>query len=272
VRMQRRVARRLPLVATVSAASADDIAAQMGVERERIGVVPVGVDHQAFRPLPEIARRPGRVMTTASADVALKGLVPLLEAIARVRQRRPDIELVVVGKLRDASPTAGVLRRLGLADRVRFVADVSEETLVRLWAEASVAVVPSLYEGFSLPAIEAMACGTPLVATTGGALPEVVGADGVAGLLVPPGDPVALADRIEAVLGNPELARRLGEAGRRRVLERFTWRATAEGTVALYRRLLDEKRVAALGKVSSSRPAPVGRRDGDDGLEPAATA
>jgi glycosyltransferase involved in cell wall biosynthesis len=272
VRMQRRVARRLPLVVTVSAASADDIVAQMGVERDRIGVVPVGVDHEVFRPVPGVARKPGRVMTTASADVALKGLVPLLEAIALVRRRRPDVELVVVGKLRDGSPTAGVLRRLGLADVVRFVADVPEEALVRLYSEASVAVVPSLYEGFSLPAIEAMACGTPLVATTGGALPEVAGDDGRAALLAPPGDPGELAERIVLVLDHPELAGRLGEAGRRRVLERFTWRATAEGTVALYRRVLEDARLAQVSPRQATRPLPGDPGEGDKGLDRAATA
>jgi glycosyltransferase involved in cell wall biosynthesis len=99
-------------------------------------------------------------------------------------------------------------------------------------------VVPSLYEGFSLPAIEAMACATPLVATTAGALPEVVGPDGVAALHVPPGDPEALAAAVGRILDDPELAARLGAAGRQRVLDRFTWRAVAEQTVAWYRSCL----------------------------------
>jgi glycosyltransferase involved in cell wall biosynthesis len=111
---------------------------------------------------------------------------------------------------------------------------VTDERIVELYAEAEIAVIPSLYEGFSLPAIEAMASGTPVVATTGGALPEVVGRHGESGMLVPVADPSALAAQIVDVLGNAELRARLGEAGRRRVLDRFTWQKTAEGTQEHY--------------------------------------
>jgi glycosyltransferase involved in cell wall biosynthesis len=113
-----------------------------------------------------------------------------------------------------------------------------------MYAEAQVAVVPSLYEGFSLPAIEAMACGVPLVATTGGALPEVVGADGETALLVTPDDPEALATGIRRILDDDALAARLGEGGRQRVLGRFTWEATARGTAEQYQVVLDDHRRA----------------------------
>ncbi len=245
LRMQRRVARKVPRIVTVSHSSKRDIAAQMGVDPNRIDVVPVGVDHTVFRPLPSIRRIPGRLMTTASADVPLKGLVPLLEAVAKVKTFN-DVELVVIGRLREKSPVGQTIRRLGLNGNVRFVTGVSDEEIVKLYAEAELAVVPSLYEGFSLPAVEAMACGVPLVATTGGALPEVVGDNGVTGLLVPPGDSSALAGAILGALGDPVLRQRLGEAGRRRVLTRFTWRATAEGTVEQYRLLLEACRPSSM--------------------------
>jgi glycosyltransferase involved in cell wall biosynthesis len=180
-------------------------------------------------------------MATASADVAMKGLVPLLESLAKVRTER-HAELVVVGSPRPHSGAEATVRRLGLEGGVRFVSGLGDEQLVELYAQAELAVVPSLYEGFSLPAVEAMACGVPLVATTGGGLPEVVGTDGRAGLLVPPGDAGALATAIGAVLDDPDLGRRLGRCGREWVLDRFTWRATAERTVEQYRRLLDEHR------------------------------
>lgn len=237
VRMQTRVARRLPRLITVSQSSRRDIVAQMGVQADRLAVVPVGVDHLRFRPLARSAIVPGRIMTTASADVPLKGLVPLLEALAKVRTER-HADLVVIGSPRPQSRVAETIARLGLGDAVRFVSDVSDERLVELWGEAEVAAVPSLYEGFSLPAVEAMACGRPVVATTGGALPEVVGTDGATGLLVPPGDPSALAVALGRVLDDPALGARLGAAGRTRVMQRFTWRATAEGTVEQYRALL----------------------------------
>ncbi len=234
VRMQKRVARRMPRVLTVSESSAGDISAQMGVRRARISVVPVGVDTGLFRPLPHVARVPGRLMTTASADVPLKGLVPLLEALAKVRTER-HAELVVVGQPRDGSLVPATIERLGLEGAVTIAGVVDNLRMVELYAEAEVAVVPSLYEGFSLPAVEAMACGLPLVTTTGGALPEVVGADGDCALLVAPNDPGALAGAIVRALDDQELRARMGAAGRSRVLDRFTWRATAEATVDAYR-------------------------------------
>ncbi len=117
------------------------------------------MDEAIFRPHPEIARVGGRLVTTASADVPMKGLVPLLEALAKVRTEREDAHLVVVGRLRDDSRVPAVLDRLGLNGSVRFVSGISDEELAALYGSAEVAVVPSLYEGFSLPAIEAMACG-----------------------------------------------------------------------------------------------------------------
>ena len=130
--------------------------------------------------------------------------------------------------------------KLGLSQAVHCVTGVSDDELACMYAEAQVAVVPSLYEGFSLPAIEAMACGVPLVATTGGALPEVVGSDGETALLVTPDDAEALAAGIRRILDDDALAARLGEGGRQRVLGRFTWEATARGTAEQYRLLLED--------------------------------
>ena len=234
LRMQIRVVRKLPRIITVSESARRDIAEQLGVRLDRMTVVPVGVDQTHFRPLPRIARVPGRIMTTASADVPMKGLVPLLEAVAKVRTERP-VELVVVGRPREGSIIPATIERLGLEGAVEFVGGVDHDRIVELYAEAEAAVVPSLYEGFSLPAIEAMACGVPLVSTTGGALPEVVGGHDDTALLVPPGDSGALAAAISRLLDDPALRTRIGAAGRARVFERYTWAATAEGTVEQYR-------------------------------------
>ncbi|MGH9119944.1 MAG: glycosyltransferase family 4 protein [Acidimicrobiales bacterium] len=239
-RMQARVARRLHRIMTVSESSRDDIVREYGVPRRRVHVVPVGVDTNQFRPTDTVNRVPGRIITTASADVAMKGLCYLLEAVAKLRVER-DVSLVVVGKARTNGSTAETLRRLGLTDAVEFVSGVAEERIRELYSEAELAVVPSLYEGFSLPAIEAMACAVPLIATTGGALPEVVGRDGDTGLLVPPGDVEALAAKIRTALDDPAGRARIGAAGRRRVVERWSWRATAEQTVEQYRSLLGER-------------------------------
>ena len=240
VKMQMRVARKIPRILTVSESSCGDIAEQLGVERSRMSVVPVGVEEQVFRPHPEIAKVPGRMMTTASADVPMKGLVPLLEALAKVRTEREDVHLIVIGRVKEGSRVPDVMERLGLGEAVRFVSGISDDELARWYASAELAIVPSLYEGFSLPAIEAMSCGVPLVATTGGALPEVVGRDGETGLLVEPNDPGALAVAILRALGDAELRARLGAAGRRRTIERFTWPVTAKTTAEQYSALLEQ--------------------------------
>lgn len=241
LRMQLRVAPRIPRVVTVSESSKRDIAAQMGVPLHHMTVVPIGVDESLFRPLPHISRVPGRLMTTASADVPLKGLTVLLDALAKVRVERPDAHLVVIGRLKDGSSVPALIDQLGLEGAVEFVSGVTDERIVELYAEAEVAVVPSLYEGFSLPAAEAMACGVAVVATTGGALPEVVGPDGDCARTVEPGDPSALAAMLLQVLADPDQRRSLGERGRARVLERFTWRSHAEGLVRIWREELAER-------------------------------
>jgi glycosyltransferase involved in cell wall biosynthesis len=241
--MQIDVARRLPRHVTVSESSRRDIAAQMDVPLERLHVVPVGVDPKLFAPRPHLARVPGRLMTTASADVPMKGLAHLLEALAKVRTEVPAAHLVVIGKPKPKSRIPALMARLGIADAVEFVSGVTTERIVELYAEAEVACVPSLYEGFSLPAVEAMACGVPVVGTTGGAVPEVIGRDGETGLLVPPADPDALAQALLRALGDAELRARIGAAGRARALERFTWQQTARGTVEHYRALLDEHEI-----------------------------
>lgn len=238
--MQMRVARQMRRVVTVSESSKRDIVTQMGVDTDRLHIVPVGVDPEVFGPRPTIARVPGRLMTTASADVPMKGLDPLLHALAKVRTEREDAHLVVIGKPKLNSKVPALIERLGLSGAVRFVSGVTTERIVELYAEAEAAVVPSLYEGFSLPCAEAMTCGVAVVATTGGAIPEVVGPNGEGGLLVPPGDPDALAGGILTALGDADLRARLGAAARTRALDRFTWTATARGTVEQYRLLLDE--------------------------------
>jgi glycosyltransferase involved in cell wall biosynthesis len=239
LRMQVRVARQLPAILTVSASSRTDIAAQMGVAPDRMTVVPVGADHTVFRPIDGVRPVPGRLMVTSSSDVPMKGLVPLLEAVAKLRTER-HVELVVIGRPRPGGRVDQTIERLGLRDTVRCVSGISDDELARNYGEAEVAVVPSLYEGFSLPAVEAMACGVPLVATTGGALPEVAGDDGETALLVPPNDPDALAAAIGRLLDDAPLRQRLGRAGRERVLHRFTWQVTATGTAECYEALLGQ--------------------------------
>jgi glycosyltransferase involved in cell wall biosynthesis len=236
VKMQGKVASKMPRIVVVSQNSIDDIHTDMGVSIDRMRLVPVGVDPDLFKPLDHVTRRPGRLITTASADVALKGLSYLLEAMAKLRTER-DVTLTIIGKPRPGH-SMDLIDSYGLAPHIEFVSGVSDERIVELYAEAEMAVVPSLYEGFSLPAIEAMCTGTPLVATDGGALPEVTGADGDTVLQCPAGDKDALAAAIARGLDDAALRARIGEAGRQRVLERWTWKKCAEQTVEQYRDVL----------------------------------
>jgi glycosyltransferase involved in cell wall biosynthesis len=236
VKMQGRVASRMPRIVVVSENSIKDIHADMGVALDRMRLVPVGVDPELFTPLPHVTRRPGRLITTASADVALKGLSYLLEAVAKLRTER-DVTLTIIGKPRQGASN-DLIDKLGLRPHIEFVSGVSDERIVELYAEAEMAVVPSLYEGFSLPAIEAMSTGICLVATDGGALPEVTGRDGDTVLQCKAGDVEALVAAITRGLDDAELRMRVGAAGRHRVVERWSWKHCAQLTVDQYRDVL----------------------------------
>jgi glycosyltransferase involved in cell wall biosynthesis len=237
VKMQGKVASKMPRVVVVSENSIQDIHTDMGVELDRMRLVPVGVDPDLFQPVPGIARVPGRLITTASADVALKGLAYLIEAIAKLRADGHDITLTIIGKPKPGK-SLDLIEQFGLGPQVSFVSGVPDERIVELYSEAELAVVPSLYEGFSLPAIEAMCSGTPLVATDGGALPEVTGTDGETVFRCRKGDAGDLAATIASALANPGLRDAVGAAGRQRVLERWTWKRCAELTVEQYREVL----------------------------------
>lgn len=234
--MQGRVASKMPRVVVVSENSINDIHNDMGVSRDRMRLVPVGVDPDLFKPIESIKRKPGHLITTASADVALKGLSFLLEALAKLRTER-EVHLTIIGKPR-AGASADLIESLGLQDCISFVSGVSDEQIVELYASCELAVVPSLYEGFSLPAIEAMSTGICLVATTGGALPEVTGRDGETVLSCPPADADALAVAIRRGLDDNVLREKIGLAGRQRVAERWSWRHCAQLTVDQYREVL----------------------------------
>ncbi|MGH3417728.1 MAG: glycosyltransferase, partial [Actinocrinis sp.] len=248
--MQARVARRLPEVITVSLSSAAQITEYLGVRPERISVIPIGADVARFSPSPGTPKVPGRIVTTASADSPLKGLAVLVEAFAKVRAEFDHAQLVVVGGAKPGGAVARAIDRYGLARHIRFVSGISEDELIGLLRSAEVACVPSLYEGFSLPAVEAMAVGLALVSTTGGAIPEVAGTDGETTLAVPPGDAPALAAALTRLLGDPALRARLGAAARERAAARFTWRAAALATAERYR-----VRIAEHANVRRGAPA-----------------
>ncbi len=245
--MQKRVACRLDRILTVSEASAADIHSELGVERDRLRVVGIGIDTEIFQPRAGVVRDKNQLITTLSADVPLKGLRYLLEALAILRRDRPEVHLKIIGRVRPRSGTKQMIRRLGVGDALTFTGKVEAHEIAEAYAHSYVAVVASLYEGFGLPAGEAMACEIPLVSTTGGALPEVVGTDGKTGVLVEPGNPEALAAGIRELLDAPEERRlAMGKAARKRVLDLFTWRKSAERTLENYREAIADRAPAAV--------------------------
>ncbi len=232
VRMQARVARRLarqpgaPLI-TVSESSQRDICRDFGVRPEHVHIIPLGVDTRVFRPR-EAARVPGRIVAVASADSPLKGIATLLHAVGKL-VTDTDAHLIIVGKPTPA--TKRLAAQLSLADRVTFTHGLDDEAFSALLASAEMAVVPSLYEGFSLPAVEHMASGTPLVASRTGALPEVTGD---AAVLVTPGEDEELATVLRRLHHSPAERSSLADRALRRVGERFAWPAVAQATVERY--------------------------------------
>jgi glycosyltransferase involved in cell wall biosynthesis len=240
LRMQQAVARRIPELITVSTASARDIVADFAVSPDRLQVVPLGVDTDLFTPR-ERPRVPGRITAIASADTPLKGTGNLLRALARLRLTH-NVELQLVARLEPNGPTEKLIAELGVSDIVTVRTGLSDAELAELLSSAEIACIPSLYEGFSLPAVEAMASGTPLVASRAGALPEVVGDTGPAcAELVTPGDVDELTAVIGALLDTPERRARMGAAGRKRAEEVFSWESVAAQTVRVYERARKDK-------------------------------
>jgi len=230
VRMQAKVARQVGIVMTGSQSSRDDILRDFKVPAENVKVVPLGVDTRLFHPrsAPKVK---GSIVAVASADSPVKGVPTLLRAFAKLVTER-EATLTVVGKPAPGGPTEKLIGELSLGDKVRFVTGISDEDLAELVASSEVAVVPSLYEGFSLPAVEHMASGTPLIASRTGALPEVVGD---AAVLVTPGDAEELAAALARLQDSPREREQLAGQAQARVQERFAWPAVARATVEQYR-------------------------------------
>ena len=256
VRMQARVARRLARagpVITVSGSSRRDIYADFRLPPGSVHIVPLGVDTRVFHPRGG-PRVPGRIVAVASADSPVKGIATLLRAVAKLVTER-DVHLTVVGALAPGGPTERLVRELSLAGHVTFTRGISESALAELLASAEIAAVPSLYEGFSLPAVEHMASGTPLVASRAGALPEVTGDTAE---LVTPGDPEELAAALRRLHDCPAERERLSALAWRRVQERFAWPAVARATAGHYRSAIGAARPDAPGTAPQHPPRGAG--------------
>ncbi len=233
--MQEKVVQRLNHIVTVSQQSQQDIAQAFGRPLEKITLIPNGIDTEIFKPLQDVERKTWRLITTASSDQPLKGLSVLLNALAQLRAEFPLLRLLVIGKLKPDGVTEKELHALQLADCVEFKTGISTEQLVREYAESKLAIVPSLYEGFGLPAGEALACGVPLICSDGGALPEVVGD---AAFMVMAGDVAELVNALRTLLTNEAMCNQLSSAGREHSLQHLSWQVVGEQLSDYYRQIL----------------------------------
>jgi glycosyltransferase involved in cell wall biosynthesis len=239
--MQEVVARRMDRIITGSHNSRASVQRAFALRDEQITAIHDGVDTSVFHPL-ETQRRPNGLLYVGNSDDRNKGARYLLEAAALLRDRGIGFHLTFVDRA-NAEMAPRMVREFGLGAHVTFTGRLSTEDLVRAYNEAAVMVSPSLYEGFGLPAAEAMACGAPVVATTAGAFPEVI-ADGETGVLVSPGDAYAIADAVQTLLLHPERRAAMGVAGTRRIQEHFSWRACAARTAELYEEVLENRRLS----------------------------
>ena len=235
LKMQRRVINRLDRVITSSEETAREITRSFRVPPQKIRNVYNGLEAEFLRPLNGDRRVPKSLLFVGNTDDTKKGIVYLLKAMTLLPE---DVTLTIVDQGKPFKSYAPELAEgWGLSARVHFTGKIPVASLIALYRRTEVVVLPSLYEGFGLPAAEAMACETPVVATKVGALPEVLGEEG-SGILVPPRDPAALAAGIRKILADPEGRTRMGKMGRQRVKELFTWEKVAERTVNVYRELI----------------------------------
>lgn len=225
LRMQKKVAPLLKNILTPSNNSKKDISKEFHVKPENISVIHNAVDSNIFRPYPEIKNLPQRLITTASADVPLKGLDFSLYALADLSKEFQDIELLVIGTLRKGGHTDRLIKKLNLNDRVTFKTGITKDEIAQEYAKSSVAIVSSLYEGFGYPVAEAMSCSIPLIATDVASIPEIT--DNFA-ILIPPKDSDAIRDSIRKILLEPDLYNKVAAKGRLHIKNKFNWQTIAK--------------------------------------------
>jgi len=236
ISMQKRVAKKLSCIITVSESSKKDIAKEFNIPESKFKTIPIGIDTNNFYPIETIRKQPDRIIVTNSADTPLKGLYHLLFAIKGVLKTRP-VKLVVIGSPKKNGGIENLIKKLQIGQTIKFTGRIDQNQFVKEYAKSSIAVVPSLYEGFGLPVGEAMACRIPVICTTGGALPEVAGD---AAKLVAPANAKAMENAILELLDDPSQRETLAQKGYQRVLKEFTWEKTAIRTVEAYREIIND--------------------------------
>ena len=220
LKMQKRVAPQLKTIVTPSINSLEDIASDFNVNKENINVINNGLDIDVFIPYKEIKRNPTKLITTASADVALKGLDFTLKSLASLVNDFPEISLLVIGKMKKGGHTSRLIDELDIKDKVLFKTGLSKEEIAKEYASSSIAIVSSLYEGFGYPVIEAMGCEIPLIATNVSSIPELAGDYAE---LIPAENTNALSNAIRIILHDYSQYKNIAVNGRQHVVNNFNW-------------------------------------------------
>lgn len=217
--MQKKVAPKINSIITPSNNSKKDIINDFKCLKENIEVINNGLDTDIFKPRKDIKREAYRLITTASADVPLKGLDYTLKALARLKEDL-DINLLIIGKLKKDGHTSRLIKNLGIEKNIEFKTNLKQEEIAVEYAKSSIAIVSSLYEGFGYPVIEAMSCSIPLIATNTSSIPELVG--DYAHLIAPKNSEL-LANTIKSILSDYQTNINIAEKGRDHVIEKFHW-------------------------------------------------
>tara|TARA_B100000676_G_scaffold293965_1_gene331377 strand:- start:765 stop:2012 length:1248 start_codon:yes stop_codon:yes gene_type:complete len=232
LKMQKRVAPQIKNIITPSQSSKNGIIAELKCKNSNITVINNGLDTQEFFPVPNSARNKNRLITTASADVPLKGLDYSLKALKLLKEENPKIHLIVIGGYKKDGHTERLIKELGIKQNVIFKKNITKNEITQLYSTSSVAIVSSLYEGFGYPVIEAMSCEVPIIATNVSSIPELVSDFGT---LIEPKNENQLKENVLKVMENYDYFKDIAIKGRQHVVETFNWsKITSEYEKIIY--------------------------------------
>ena len=233
--MQKKVAPQLKNIICVSQPSKEDVISEFKVDEKKITVIPNGIDIEIFKPSSIKKSLSFRIVTTASADIPLKGLRHLILALPRVIRQFPLTSLTVIGKSPEKSNLNNLIDDLNLEDKITFRSGISEKEIVKTYHDSDIAVIPSLYEGFGFGAGEAMACGVPLISTESGGLKQVIGD---AALKIKPGSVNEIEEGILKLFTEEKIRQELAKKGRERMEEFFDWKIAASAYIEVFKKII----------------------------------
>ncbi len=237
LKMQKKVSLKLKVISTPSHNSKKDITKDFGVLEKNISVIPNGIDHEGFTPMQDIKRVPEQIITTASADVPLKGLDFTLLAVARLKEDYPGLKLVIIGAPRPGGHTERLIKRLQIDQNILYRSNLTRHEIAVEYAKSNIAIVSSLYEGFGFPVGEAMSCAIPLIATNVASIPEITQSFAE---LIPAESTDAIELAIRNIFTNPTKSQLRADAGRMHIIENFNWKKIAKLYENLIYKTIDE--------------------------------